>query len=81
MNLQEARGVKGEADPGSWRENPEMYLAYFDKCGGTFLSFFSVNTGEDADALASRAPLLSWNRRVLPLTLTSARENSQLSKC
>lgn len=83
-----ARGHNGEEDPGStrWRglwpeKNLQMYLAYFEECDGTFLSFLSVNTGERTKALTARALLLSFSWKLcvasarVPrwLTLTSAR--------
>lgn len=64
-----ARGRNGEEDPGAVcrrGEEVKMYLAYFEECDGTFLSFFSVNTGEGTKALTARAPLRSssWKLRL-----------------
>lgn len=42
-------------------KNSQMYLAYFEECDGTFLSFLSVNTGERTKALTTRALLLSFS--------------------
>lgn len=69
-----------EADPGPAprglrpEKSLEMNLAYCDECRGTFLSFFSANTGEVA--ATPWLPDLRWNLRLSPLTLTSARRRN-----